>query len=279
MIKKVVLCGMLGLVTVFPAMAKQENKDSAGKLEKKPAATQVVQPKKEQPVMMWSVFMDGKTLSIVPIERDGKLYFPIQDMTQFLSMDVRVDSKMRIVDLKTRGERMATSAPYQMKQIKKIAILPFMENTVEKMREDSTIYKGSGEAFTQDMSKLLFEKSLFAIMPNKITTYNWNLNEIKEIGKRLGVEAVLVGRVKRSEFRTDPGFLNDYMVEVIAETVLVETNTGTVVWRQEEGGRNGAFNPLTSGAENRRKRFIRDIVQKASEKMVEELATFKTISE
>lgn len=278
MLKKILLCGMLSLVSTFPTIAKSNDKGATGKLETKPAKAPVVQPKKDHPVMMWSVFMDGKTLSVVPIERGGKLYFPIQDMTQFLNMDVRIDSKMRIVDLKTRGEGMATAAPYQMKQIKKIAILPFLENTIEKVRDDSTVYRGSGEAFTQGMARLLFEKALFAIVPNKITDYNWDLNEVKEIGKRLEVEAVLIGRVKRSEFRTEPGFLNDYLVEVVAETALVETNTGIVIWRQEEGGHNGAFNPLTAGAEGRRKRFMKDIVEKASQKMVEELVDFKKLN-
>lgn len=275
MVKNILLCGMLGLITAFPVFAKADEKATPTKIETKQSVP-ITQPKKE-PVMMWSIFLDGKTLSVVPIEYEGKLYLPLQDMTQFLSMDVKVDHKMRIVDLKTRGGMVATALPYQIKQIKKVAILPFLENSIEKVRQDSTVYP-SGETFTQELGKLLFEKAIFAIVPNTVSKYNWDLNEVKEIGKRLGVEAVLIGRVKRSEFRTEPGFLNDYMVDVAAETVLVETNTGTVIWRQEEGGHNGAFNPFTAGAEGRRKRFIKDIVHAATEKMVEELATFKSLN-
>lgn len=276
MLKILTLLGLLGLASSFPALGKTDAKAATKKTETKPAMP-VIQYQKERP-MMWSIFLDGKALSILPVEQNGKLYLPLQDISQFLNMDVRIDSKMRLVDLKTRGNMGTTIVPYQIKEIKKVAILPFLENSVEKAKEDSTLYPGTGEAFTTDFAKILFEKALFAIVPHNINGYNWDLNEVKEIGKRLGVEGVLIGRIKRSEFRTEPGFFNDYMVEVIAETVLIETNTGAVVWRQEEGGRNAAFNPFTAGAEGRRKRFITDIVYKASQKMVEELTNFKKLN-
>jgi TolB-like protein len=120
--------------------------------------------------------------------------------------------------------------------IKKVAVLPF---------ENFTSDNYAGEKIRRIVITELLSRDIDVIEPGEVTRLlkelkirslgSINVSEIQEIGKTLGVEAVMMGSVEA--FGISRGISVTYP-EVTINLTLIETSSGNIIWsiRHTTGG-------------------------------------------
>ncbi|MBI2264498.1 MAG: hypothetical protein HYU64_04925 [Armatimonadetes bacterium] len=225
----------------------------------------------------WTLTVEGKEVLIVPVVKDGRLYLPVPETLDALRLPYAVDWKSRLVSIPGTGKAPQIS-PYLMKDIRKVTVLPFKDEVI-KARQDSIIYPDGAEIAARSFASALFSKDTFVIVPNELSEAEPQTGKIVELGSTKDLEGVLVGKVKRYEYRADTeSFFPSYGVEASVQIQLLETKSGTVVWQAEETMKNTSFNALNAGSDSRRRKLLKELLEAVSEKMATSLVEFKRTS-
>jgi TolB-like protein len=121
-------------------------------------------------------------------------------------------------------------------KITRIAVLPF---------EDFTSDEYAGEKIRRIVITELLSRDIDVIEPGEVTrllkdmniwtVHSMKVSEIKAIGKKLGVDAMMSGSVE--SFGISKGISVEYP-EVTINLMLIETSSGKIIWstRQTSGG-------------------------------------------
>ncbi len=119
---------------------------------------------------------------------------------------------------------------YEQSSVKKVAILPFYNNT--KIAEASKIVTGAFVANIVEMKKFKVEFSgnvrSFLVNRRIIVRTGVDLDTIKLMGKRLGVDAVILGRIE--EFAGINGKKGGSVPVVSIGSRMVDVRTGEILW-------------------------------------------------
>ena len=119
---------------------------------------------------------------------------------------------------------------YEQPAVKKVAILPFYNNT--KIARASKIVTGAFIANLVEMKRFKVEFSgnirNFLINRRIIVRTGVDLDTIKLMGKRLGIDAVILGQIE--EFTEMNGKKEGATPVVSISSRMVDTRTGKILW-------------------------------------------------